>query len=86
MAYIYKTKKPKPSISPVQIKLLWFRLKKQAQLLNDSLEYVERYGGLEAAEKIHKQWNPNALLLRYWIEKYRADITDYVKQLGYKVT
>lgn len=86
MAYIYKTKKSKPSISPVQIKLLWFKLKKQAELLNENLEYIEHYGGLEAAEKTHKEWNPNDLPLQYWTKKYPADITDYVKQLGYKVT
>lgn len=86
MAYIYKTKKPKPGISPFMVKLLWFKLKKQAELLNENLEYIERYGGLEAAEKIHKEWNPNDLPLWYWLEKYQKDITDYVKQLGYKVT
>lgn len=86
MAYIYKTKKPKPGISPIKVNLLWFKLKKQAELLNENLEYIERWGGLEAAEKIHKGWNPNDLPLRYWIKKYQADITDYVKQLGYKVT
>lgn len=83
MAYIYKTKKPKPGISPIKVNLLWFKLKKQAELLNENLEYIERYGSLEAAEKVHKEWD---LPLRYWIKKYQADITDYVKQLGYKVT
>lgn len=83
MAYIYKTKKPKPVKNP---RILWYKLRKASELLNDQLEFIERYGGLEAAEKIHKGWNPNDLPLWYWLEKYQKDITDYVKQLGYKVT
>lgn len=80
MAYIYKTKKSKPVKNP---RILWYKLRKASELLNDQLEFIGRYGSLEAAEKVHKEWD---LPLRYWIKKYQADITDYVKQLGYKVT
>lgn len=81
MAYIYKTRKPKPSPSPFMIKLLWLKIKREGEALDSLLEIQNKW--LDA-EKEYFAWNRRSLAGDIYARSY--DITQHIKELGYKIT